>query len=330
MARFSRRQILHQAAGATALPAVSRVARAQTYPTRPITLMVGAAAGGSTDTIARHLVPYLRSTLGQAIIIEDNGAAGGTIAHGRTARAVPDGYVLSLGQNGTHVTNGAIYNLSYDVVKDFEPVSLISSVPELVVARNTLPPNDLDALLGWLKANSNKALQGVASVGSPDHIAGILLQKSMGVRWQLVPYRGGAPMMQDLVAGNFDWGMREPDISLPQMRAGRIKAYAVTAPTRLAIAPDIPTVDEAGLTKFYVSLWHGLWAPKGTPKEIVAKLNAAVVAALTEPQVRQQLADIGQEIFPREQQTPQALAEMQKAEIEKWWPIIKAAGIKAE
>jgi tripartite-type tricarboxylate transporter receptor subunit TctC len=325
-----RRQFLQFAGFAVATPAASRIANAQTYPTRPITIMVGGAAGGPTDTIARNLTPHLRASLGQPIIIENNGAAAGSIAHGRTARAPPDGYTLSLGLNMTHVTNGAIYNLSYDVVKDFEPVSLISTVPALFVARSTLPANDLDAFFRWLKVNSGKALQGIGQVGSPDHIAGVLLQSAMGVRWQFVPYRGAAPMMQDLVAGHVDWGIREPDTSLPQMRAGRIKTYAVAAPTRLAVAPDIPTVDEAGLPKFYVSLWHGLWAPKGTPKEIVAKLNATVVAALAEPQVRQRLADIGQEIFPSEQQNPAALAEMQRAEIDKWWPIIKAAGIKAE
>jgi tripartite-type tricarboxylate transporter receptor subunit TctC len=285
---------------------------------------------GSTDTIARNLTPYLREFLGQAIIIENNGAAGGSIPHGRTARTAPDDYTLSLGHNMTHGTNGAIYNLSYDIVTDFEPVSLISRVPTLFVAKSTLPANDLPSFLRWLKGNADAALQGIAQVGSPDHVAGVLLQSSMGVRWQFVPYRGSAPMMQDLVAGHFDWAIAVPDTSLPQMRAGRIRAYAVTAPVRLAAAPEIPTVDEAGLPKFYVSLWHGLWARKGTPEEIVAKLNAAVIAALAEPQVRQRLADMGQEIFPREQQNPQALAELQKAEIEKWWPIIKAAGIKAE
>jgi tripartite-type tricarboxylate transporter receptor subunit TctC len=328
--RLERRQFLRLTAGAAALPILSRVVSAQTYPARPITIMVGSAPGGATDTIARNLVPYLRASLGQPIIIETNGAAAGSIAHGRTARANPDGYTLSLSQNVSHVTNGAIYNLSYDVVKDFEPVSLISTVPELFVGRSTLPANDLGAFFRWLKANSDKALQGVAGIGTPDHIAGILLQRSMGIEWQFVPYRGAAPMMQDLLAGHVDWGMREPDTSLPQVRAGHIKAYAVAAPARLAVAPDIPTVDEAGLPKFYLSLWHGLWAPKGTPKEIVAKLNAALIKALAEPQVRQRLVDIGQEIFPREQQNPQALAELQKAEIEKWWPIIKAAGIKAE
>jgi tripartite-type tricarboxylate transporter receptor subunit TctC len=328
--KLRRRGFLHLATGAAALPYLSRVASAQTYPTRSITVMVGAAPGGATDTIARNLAPYLRASLGQPIIIESNGAAGGSIAHSRTARAAPDGYTLSLGLNMTHVTNGAIYNLSYDVVSDFEPVSLISTVPELFVARSTLAPNDLDAFFRWLKANSDKALQGVAQIGSPDHIAGILLQSAMRVRWQFVPYRGAAPMMQDLVAGHVDWGMREPDTSLPQIRAGHIKVYAVAAPARLAVAPDIPTVHEAGLPNFYVSLWSGMWAPRGTPKEVVAKLNAAVIAALAEPQVRQRLADVGQEIFPRERQNPQALAELQKAEIEKWWPIINAAGIKAE
>jgi tripartite-type tricarboxylate transporter receptor subunit TctC len=327
---FPRRRFLHLAAGTAALPAMSRMARAQTYPTRPITIMVGAAVGGPTDTIARIITQHMRESLHQSIIIENNGAAGGSIVHGRTARAAPDGYTLSFGHNLSHGTNGAIYNLSHDVVKDFEPVSLISSVSALFVARSTLPANDLPSFLSWLKSNADKASQGIAVVGSPDHILGVLLQSSMGVRWQFVPYRGSAPLTQDLVAGHIDWAINPPDTSLPQMRAGHIKAYAVAAPARLAVAPDIPTVDEAGLPKFYYSLWHGLWAPKGTPKEIVAKLNDAVVAALAEPQVRQRLADIGQEIFPREQQAPQALAALQKAEIEKWWPIIKAAGIKAE
>ena len=328
--KLARRKFLHLAAGAVALPAVSHVAKAQTYPTRPITIIVYAAAGGPTDIIARNLAPYLRASLGQIIIVENNGAAGGTIAHGRTARAAADGYVLSLGQNASHASNGAVYALSYDVAKDFEPISLISSVSWLFVARSTLPPNDLDGFLRWLKASTDKSSQGIGVVGAPDHIAGVLLQSSMGIRWQFVPYRGSAPLMQDLMAGHVDWAIADPSTSLPQMRAGHIKAYAVTAPGRLAAAPEIPTVDEAGLPKFYVSLWHGLWAPKGTPREIVAKLNAAVIAALAEPQVRERLADIGQDIFPRDQQNPRALAELQKAEIDKWWPIIKAAGIKAE
>jgi tripartite-type tricarboxylate transporter receptor subunit TctC len=328
--KLPRRQFLHLAAGAAALPAVSRIARAQSYPARPITLMVGAAAGGPTDSIARILAQHMRASLRQAIIIENNGTAGGTIAHGRTARAAPDGYTLSIGHNMSHGLNGAIYTLSYDIQKDFEPISLISSNPFLLVAKSTLPANDLNAFVSWLKANPDKALQGIAQIGEPAHVAGVLLQSTMGIRWQFVPYRGSAPMMQDLVAGQIDWAFAVPDTSLPQLRAGRIKAYAVTAPTRLIAAPEIPTVDEAGLPKLYVSLWHGVWAPRGTPKEIVAKLNALVVDALADLSVRQRFTEIGQEIFPREKQTPQSLAAQQKAEIEKWWPIVRAAGIKAE
>jgi tripartite-type tricarboxylate transporter receptor subunit TctC len=328
--KLARRKFLHLAAGAVALPAVSRVAKAQTYPTRPITIMVGAAPGGPTDTIARILAQHLRASLRQAIIIENNGTAGGTIAHGRTARASPDAYTLSLGQNFSHGLTGAVYNLSYDVRADFEPISLISSDPYLVVGKRTLPPNDLNTFVSWLKANPDKTLQGIASIGDPAQVAGVLLQSTLGVRWQFVPYRGSAPMMQDLVAGQFDWAIAVPDTSLPQFRASRIKVYAVTAPHRLIAAPEIPTVDEAGLPKLYVSLWHGLWAPRDTPREIVAKLSASVVDALADRDIRKRFTEIGQEIFPLDQQNPQALAALQNAEIEKWWPIVKAAGIKAE
>jgi tripartite-type tricarboxylate transporter receptor subunit TctC len=328
--KLPRRQFLQLVAGAASVPAASRIASAQAYPSRPITLLVGAAAGGTTDTIARILAQHMRASLRQAIIIENNGTAGGTIAHGRTARATPDGYTLSLGQTGSHVLNGAVYSLLYDVLKDFEPVSLVSSNPWLFAAKSTVPANDLNGFVSWLKANADTALQGIAVIGAPDHVAGVLLQSTLGIRWQFVPYRGVAPVMQDLVAGQIDWAIQVPDMSIPQMRAGRIKIYAVAAPRRLAAAPDIPTVDEAGLPGFYVSIWHGLWAPRGTPKEIVAKLNAAVIDALADPAVRHRFAEISQEIVPREQQNPQALAALQQAEIEKWWPIIKAAGIKAE
>jgi tripartite-type tricarboxylate transporter receptor subunit TctC len=327
---LARRNFLHLAAGAAALPAVSRVASAQTYPTRPITVMVGAAVGGATDTIARIITQHMRGPLRQSIIIENNGAAGGTIAHGRTARAARDGYTLSLGHTATHVFNGAVYSLPYDVLKDFEPISLVSTNPFVISARSSLPARDLQEFVAWLKANPDIPLQGLGGIGSPDHVAGILLQSRMGIRWRFVPYRGGAPLMQDLIAGLVDWGISTPDVSVPQMRAGYVKVYAVTALHRLPAAPDIPTVDEAGLLGFYASYWHGLWAPAGTPKEIVAKINSALADALADAEVRQRLAEIGQEIFPREQQNPQALATLQKAEIEKWWPIIKAAGIKAE
>ena len=328
--KIPRRQFLRLTAGAAALPAFSRMVSAQTYPTRPITIMVGAPAGGPTDTIARILTQHMRASLGQAIIIENNGTAGGTIAHGRTARAAPNGYTLSLGHTATHVLNGAVYSLTYDVSKDFEPISLVSSNPWLLAAKSTLLPRDLQEFVGWLKANPGTPLQGLGGYGAPDHVASVLLQSKLGIRWQFVPYRGSAPLMQDLVAGQVDWAIPVPDTSIPQMRAGRIKIYAVAAPHRLPAVPDIPTVDEAGLPGFYVSYWHGLWAPRSTPKDIVAKLNAALIDALADAGVRQRFAEISQEIFPREQQNPQALAALQKAEIEKWWPIIKAAGIKAE
>jgi len=328
--KLPRRSFLELAAGAAALPAVARKAQAQAYPSRAITLVVGAAAGGPTDTIGRIVTERMRAALGQTIVIENNGAAAGTIAHGRVARAAPDGYTLSLGHWGTHVVNGAVYTLTYDVQKDFEPVALISVSPYFMVGKKDLPPNDLKALIAWLKASGDKVTQGTSGAGSPGHIGGVFLQSQLGTRWVFVPYRGANPVMQALLAGEFDWTFTTPDQGLPKIQAGRIKPYAITAKSRMRLAPDVPTTDEAGLPGFYLSYWHGLWAPKGTPREIIATLNAAVVAALAEAPVRQRLSDIGQEIFPREQQTPESLGALQKAEIDKWWPIIKAAGIKPE
>jgi tripartite-type tricarboxylate transporter receptor subunit TctC len=321
---------LHLAAGAAAAPAVSRVASAQAYPSRPITIIVGAAAGGPTDTIGRVITERMRNVLGQTIVIENNGAAAGSIAHGRAARAAPDGYTLSLGHWGTHVVNGAVYSLQYDVLKDFEPVALISSSTYFMVGKRDLPIDDLKALVAWLKASPDKVTQGTSGAGSPGHIGGILLQSILGVRWTFVPYRGANPVMQALLAGDYDWTFTTPDQGLPQIRAGRVKAYAITAKQRMPQAPDVPTTDEAGLPGFYLSYWHGLWAPKGTPKEIVGKLNVSVVAALAEPAVRARLTELGQEVFPPAQQTPESLGTLQKAEVEKWWPIIKDAGIKPE
>src|SRR5215471_8540690 len=328
--KLPRRSFLELAAGAAALPAVARKARAQAYPSRAITLVVGAAAGGPTDTIGRIVTERMRAALGQTIVIENNGAAAGTIAHGRVARAAPDGYTLSLGHWGTHVVNGAVYTLTYDVQKDFEPVALISVSPYFMVGKKDLPPNDLKSLIAWLKANGDKVTQGTSGAGSPGHIGGVFLQSQLGTRWVFVPYRGANPVMQALLAGEFDWTFTTPDQGLPQIQAGRIKPYAITAKNRMPLAPDVPTTDEAGLPGFYLSYWHGLWAPKGTPRAITATLNAAVVTALAEAPVRQRLSDIGQEIFPREQQTPASLGALQQAEIDKWWPIIKAAGIKPE
>jgi len=308
--------------------AAVNTASAQVYPSRPLTLVVPFPAGGSTDAIGRIVAERMRVSLGQPVIIENVGSAGGSIGVGRVARATPDGYTLDIGQWDTHVANGATFSLSYDVLKDFEPVALISSNPFLILAKKAMPADDLKSLIAWLKGNPDKASQAIPTAGS--HVAGILFQKETGTRFAFVPYRGGGPAMQDLVAGQIDLMIIQAAVALPQVRAGAIKAYAVTASSRFPAAPDIPTVDEAGLPGIHISGWFALFAPKGTPTEVVTKLNTAVVEALADPTVRARLANLGQEIFPREQQRPQALAAYHKAEIEKWWPIIKAANIKAE
>jgi tripartite-type tricarboxylate transporter receptor subunit TctC len=305
-------------------------ATAQVYPWRPITIVVTYAAGGATDTIGRVMAERMKGSLGQPVIVEDVTGAGGTIAVGRVARAAPDGYTLSIGQNGSHVVTGATYALPYDLLNDFEPVALLSTGPFLLVARKTMPANDLKGLIAWLKANPDKASAGTGGNGSIAHVAGVLLRNETGTRFQFVPYRGIALAIQDLMAGQIDIVISDPVTALPQVRAGTIKAYGVTEKTRLRSAPDIPTLDEAGLPGFHISLWHGLWAPKGTPKTITAKLNTAVMDALADPKMQARLADLGQESFSRDRQTPEALGAFQRAEIQKWWPIIKAANIKAE
>ena len=272
----------------------------------------------------------MRASLGQNIIIENVTGASGSIAGGRVARAVPDGYTLSIGHWGTHVLNGAIYTLPYDVFRDFEPVALVANNPQLIVGKKGLPAKDLKELIAWLKENPNKASAGTAGPGSGAHVSGIFFQNMTGTRFQFVPYRGAGPALSDLMAGHIDLMFDQASNSLPQVRNGNLKVYAVTAQARLASAPEIPTVDEAGLPEFHIAYWHAIWAPKSTPKDIIARLNAAIVDTLADPTVRQRLAELGQEIPPRDQQTPEALGAYQKAEIEKWWPIIKAANIKAE
>jgi len=281
--KLPRRNFLQLAAGAAALPAVSRGAWAQAYPSRPVTIVVPFAAGGPTDTLARILAERMRVSLGQTIVIENAVGAAGSIGVTRVARAVPDGHTISIGHLGTHVINGAIYTLSYDLLKDFEPVGLIADHPSLVVSKNAVPAKDLRELLAWAKSNGASA--GTSGTGAVTHVAGILFQKLTGAQMRYVPYRGAGPAMQDLVAGQIDLMFDQASNSLPHVRGGRIKAYAVMDKQRLNAASDIPTVDEAGLPDFHISVWHALWAPKGTPKDVIAKLNTAMVDALADPAV---------------------------------------------
>ena len=305
-------------------------ASAQAYPSRAVTMIVPFPAAGPADVLASIVSERMRASLGQSIVIENVSGAAGSIAVGRVARAAPDGYTLILGNLGTQVVNGAIYALPYDLLNDFEAVALLPSNNQLIIARNGAPAKDLKELIAWVKASGDKVTVGTAGVGSPSHITAVYFQSTIGARFQLVPYRGTPQVIQDLVAGQIDLVFDQASSSLPQVRSGTIKAHAVTAKTRLAAAPDIPTADEAGLPGFYSSIWFGLWVPKNTPKDIVNKLNSAVVDTLADPAVRSRLADLGSEIPAREQQTPQALASFHRAEIEKWWPIIKAANIKGE
>jgi len=324
-----RRQFLHLAAGAAALPLLPQVARAQAYPTRPITLVVPFAAGGGADTVLRIITERMRTLLGQTIIIENVGGGSGTIGTGRVFRAAPDGYTLGAGNWGTHVANGAIYALPYNVLSDFEPVALHQILYYVLAAKKALPASNLKELVAWLKANPGRASLGTSGVGAQNHLAGILFQNLTGTRFQHVPYRGAGPAIQDLIAGQIDMVFGDPSV-VPAVQAGSVKAIAVAAKHRLPAVPDIPTAEESGLAGFSFSNWVGIFAPKGTPNEIIDKLNGAVASALVDPTIREKLVDLGVEIPSREQQTPAAFAALQKAEIEKWWPIIKAAGIKGE
>jgi tripartite-type tricarboxylate transporter receptor subunit TctC len=313
-----------------AVLAFGSAAIAQNYPSHPITIIVPFSAGGPSDAMARILAERMKLTLGEAILIENVTGAGGSIGVGRAVRSPPDGYTISFGHLGTHVANGAIYKLGYDLVADLEPVALLPSNPMIIVSKNAVPAKSLKELLAWLKSRPTPPTAGTAGAGSGSHIAGLYFENITGIKLQYVPYRGTAPAMNDLVAGQIDIIVDQTSNSISQVRAGNTRAYAVTSDKRVESAPDIPTVDEAGLPGFHMTLWSGLWVPKGTPKEIVAKLNAATVEALNDPAVRKQLENLGPQMPPKDQLTPEALGAWQKAEIAKWWPVIKAANVKVE
>jgi tripartite-type tricarboxylate transporter receptor subunit TctC len=306
-------------------------ASAQPYPSRPVVMVVPFGAGGPVDTVARILAERMRAPLGQQVVVENVTGASGTIAVGRVVRSAPDGYTVSIGNWPTHVVNGAVFALPYDLLNDLAPVARLSSNPYVVVGKKGLPAADLKELIAWLKANPDAATQGTAGPGSGQHVSGVYFQSITGAQLKFVAYRAGSSeIMRDLVGGHIDLTFDQAITALPYVRNGDVRAFAVTASSRLAAAPDIPTVDEAGAPGLYISTWNGLWVPKGTPADAISRLSAAAMEALADPAVRERLAGLGQEIPPREQQTAQALGAHHRAEIEKWWPIIRSANIKVE
>ena len=305
-------------------------AAAQSYPSRPITMIVPFPAGGATDSLARFLAERMKASLGQPVIIENVAGAAGTIGVGRAVRAPADGYALQIGTSTTNLLTGGLYALQFDLLADLEPIVLIANDPLLIVGKKDLPPKDLKELIAWLKANPDKASVGIPGVGGTGHLTGLAFQKETGTSFQFVPYRGNGPALQDLVASQIDLQIEPASNFYAQVKAGALKPYAVTSKARVGAAPDIPTAAEAGLPGFQATLWYGLWAPKGTPKDVVARINAVMAETLADPAIQKRFADLGLDAPPRDQQTPEALRAFQKAEADKWWPIIKAANIKGQ
>ena len=317
-------------AGALVAGFVASAAQAQSYPSRPIAMIVLFPAGGATDTLARFLGERMKTSLGQPIIIENVGGAAGTLGVGRAVRAPADGYTIQIGTSTTNLLTGGLYTLQFDLLTDLEPVIQIASEPMMIVGKKGLEPRNLKELIAWLKANPGKASVGIPGVGGTGHLTGLAFQKATGTTFQVVPYRGNGPALQDLIAGQIDLQLEPASNFYGQVKAGTIKAYALTSSQRVAAAPGIPTASEAGLDGFEASLWYGLWAPKGTPKEVVAKLNATMVETLADAAVAKRFAELGLSAPPRDRQTPEALRQFQKQEAGKWWPIIKAANIKGQ
>lgn len=313
-----------------ALAAFGGRAVAEDYPSRIITVIVPFSAGGPSDALARIMAESMKKSLGQTLVIENVTGAGGSIGVGRAVHAPPDGYTISFGHLGTHVANGAVYKLGYDLVEDLEPVVLLPSNPMIVVSKNAIPAKTLKELIDWIKARPAAITAGTAGAGSGSHIAGLYFENVTGTKLQYVPYRGTAPAMNDLIAGQIDIMVDQTSNSINQVRAGTIRAYAVSSDKRVPSAPDVPTADEAGVPGFHMTLWSGMWVPKGTPKEIVDRLNAAAVDALNDPDVQKQMENLGLQMPPKDQLTPKALGDWQKAEIAKWWPVIKAANVKID
>jgi tripartite-type tricarboxylate transporter receptor subunit TctC len=312
---------------AVAAVVFAATAAAQSFPTKPVTLICPFPPGGSTDTAARLIAERMRAPLGQPMVVETVGGAGGTIGVGRVARAAPDGYTIDIGQWDTHV-GSIIYPLTYDLAKDFAPIGLMTINPQLLIARKAFPADDLKGLVAWAKANPGKGTLVDQNAGAK--VGGIQFMQATGTKVEFIPFRGAGPAMQAMIAGQVDLMILQAAAVMPQAKAGTIKILANLSPKRSSVIPDVPTSDEAGVPGWYAAGWFGLFAPRGTPAPVIAKLSAAMADALADPALQKRFADLGLDIAPKELQAPEGLARFHKAETEKWWPVIKTANIKVE